>query len=419
MAEKKTCFVITGFGRKTDFQTGMAFDLEKTYQQLIKPAFEELGFECFRTVELKYSGSIDTEMYNYILKADFAVADISTLNANAIYELGVRHALRPHTTIIIAESSLLGDRSKNIDARVPFDLNHNIINFYKHDGGSINEEEATRFKKVLKDLASALMDKQKNDSPVYTFLPGLVAPVYTETERQQLTALTEKTDSLADLLAKAEDAKKEANYPEAFAMYEKAMQASKGDSYITQRYALLTYKSKQPTEKEALEKALQILKPLNIDVTNDTETLGLAGAIYKRLYDSSKDPSDLKNALKHYQRGYYIGNDYYTGVNTAFIYNVLASISTDNKDRIAYTKLAEMIRTQVLEICTALMKSKDANKREDFTWILQTKAECEYGLGKKDACETTIQFIEMLPNPQFNRQSFDEQMGKLQALINL
>lgn len=417
MSNKKNCFVITGFGKKTDFQTGSSFDLEKTYQHLIKPVFTELGFECFRTIELKYSGSIDLEMYHYILNADFVVADISTLNANALYELGVRHALRPHTTIIIAENSLRGDKSKNIESRIPFDLNHNIINFYKHDGASISDDEATRFRKVLKELAEALIDKNKKDSPVYTFLPGLEAPTYTETEIKQLTEMTEKTDSLADILEKAEQAKKDADFPTAFKLYEEAMAISKNDHYIIQQYALVTYKSKFPTVKEALEKALSILRPLNIDITNDTETLGLAGAIYKRIYDITNDVADLKQSLKHYQRGYYIANDYYTGVNTAFILTLLGSLTKDQEEKIAYRKMAEMVRTGVLDICTSIMKTKDSNKRDDYTWVLQTKAECEFGLGKIQDYEMTIRFIEMLPNPQFNRMSFDEQMAKLKVLL--
>lgn len=418
MTDSKKCFVITGFGKKTDFQTGSSFDLEKTYQLLIKPVFTELGFECFRTVELKYSGNIDIEMYHYILKADFVVADISTLNANALYELGVRHALRPHTTIIIAENSLRGDKSKNIESRIPFDLNHNIINFYQHDGASISDDETARFKKALKELAEALIGQNKKDSPVYTFLPGLEVPGYTESEINQLSAMTEKTDSLSEILDKAEQAKKDADYPTAFKLYEEAMAVTKNDHYIIQRYSLLTYKSKFPTEKEALEKALTILQPLNIDVTNDTETLGLAGAIYKRQYDITKDIADLKRSLKHYQRGFYIANDYYTGVNTAFILTQLSSLTEDKEEKIAYSKMAEMVRTSVLEICTRIMKTKDSNKRDDYTWVLQTKAECEFGLGKIKEYEMTIGFIEMLPNPQFNRSSFEEQMAKLKALID-
>jgi hypothetical protein len=180
---------------------------------------------------------------------------------------------------------------------------------------------------------------------------------------------------------------------------------------------LVTYKSKFPSTKEALEKALGILQQLNIDVTNDTETLGLAGAIYKRLYDITNNIEDLKRSLKHYQRGFYIANDYYTGVNTAFILTQLSSLTADQEEKIAYRKLAEMVRISVLEICSTIMKTKDSNKRDDYTWVLQTKAECEFGLGKIQDYEMTIRFIEMLPNPQFNRNSFDEQMTKLKGLI--
>ena len=31
------CFVIMGFGKKTDFATGRTLDLDKTYKNIIKP----------------------------------------------------------------------------------------------------------------------------------------------------------------------------------------------------------------------------------------------------------------------------------------------------------------------------------------------------------------------------------------------
>ena len=40
---------------------------------------------------------IDTRMYEMLLRADLVIADISTGNVNAVYELGVRHALKPST----------------------------------------------------------------------------------------------------------------------------------------------------------------------------------------------------------------------------------------------------------------------------------------------------------------------------------
>ena len=94
-----TCFVVMGFHKKTDFQTGRTLDLDKSYRLLIKPAVEECGLTCLRADEIPHSGTIDVPMYEQLLAADIVVADLSTCNANAIYELGVRHALRPFSTV--------------------------------------------------------------------------------------------------------------------------------------------------------------------------------------------------------------------------------------------------------------------------------------------------------------------------------
>jgi hypothetical protein len=36
-----------------------------------------------------------------LLLCDFAVADLTTGNPNVLYELGIRHAARPHTTLTV------------------------------------------------------------------------------------------------------------------------------------------------------------------------------------------------------------------------------------------------------------------------------------------------------------------------------
>ena len=57
------------------------------------------------------------------------------------------------------------------------------------------------------------------------------------------------------------------------------------DPYILQRLALATYKSKYPSAEEALKAASNLLKLLDPQVSNDTETLGLWGSVHKRLWD--------------------------------------------------------------------------------------------------------------------------------------
>ena len=99
--EDKICFVVMGFGNKTDYASGETINMDKTYHNIIKPAVEEVGLKCVRADEIHDSGMIDRSMYALLVRADVVIADISTMNPNAIYELGVRHAVKPQSTIIL------------------------------------------------------------------------------------------------------------------------------------------------------------------------------------------------------------------------------------------------------------------------------------------------------------------------------
>ena len=99
-------FCCNGIWKKTDYKRGRTIDLDKTYNNILKPLIEELGMECVRSDEIIHSGIIDKPMFNQLISADIVIVDISTYNPNAFYELGVRHALKPYTTIIISEDKL-------------------------------------------------------------------------------------------------------------------------------------------------------------------------------------------------------------------------------------------------------------------------------------------------------------------------
>src|SRR5215218_678470 len=78
MTKKKTCFVVMGFGEKVDFESGRKLNLDATYHNVIKPAIQEAGLECYRADEITHSGNINVPMYQQILTADLVVADVST-----------------------------------------------------------------------------------------------------------------------------------------------------------------------------------------------------------------------------------------------------------------------------------------------------------------------------------------------------
>ena len=71
--DRGTCFVVMGFGKKTDFETGRTLDLDKTYRNIIKPAVKAAGLECVRADEIVHSGLIDVPMYEQLLNADVVV----------------------------------------------------------------------------------------------------------------------------------------------------------------------------------------------------------------------------------------------------------------------------------------------------------------------------------------------------------
>ena len=162
-AEKKTCFVVMGFGEKVDLATGRKLNLNASYQNLIKPTVEAAGLKCERADEIQHSGNINVPMYERLLTADLVIADLSTSNNNAFYELGVRHALRPYTTIIIAENEF----------NFPFDIAQIAVRKYKHLGDDIGVSEARRFCGELEAAIKEILSQPKDDSPVYIFLNRL------------------------------------------------------------------------------------------------------------------------------------------------------------------------------------------------------------------------------------------------------
>lgn len=333
--EKKNCFVVMGFGEKVDFQTGRKLNLDASYHNMIKPAVEDAGLECIRADEIVHSGVIDVPMYERLLKADVVIADLSTYNANAFYELGVRHALRPFSTVVVAEDKL----------NYPFDVNHIVIRRYKHLGDDIGVGDARKFSAELKKALAAILENQANDSPVYEFLDGLMPPHMAQVAAARAAQGPQIPSQVSDvtlgmLMHQADDARKAGDFSKAKSMLNAARALKPEDAYITQRLALVTYKSKQPAPKQALLDARAILEPLNPSTSNDTETLGLWGAVHKRLWEETQDRLHLDSAVRGYERGFYLRNDYYNGINLAYMEcDVPAIVDTGVHAR---TKLREL-----------------------------------------------------------------------------
>jgi hypothetical protein len=155
------------------------------------------------------------------------------------------------------------------------------------------------------------------------------------------------------------------------------------DAYVAQRLALATYKSKLPTPEVALNEAATILDTLEPESSTDTETLGLYGAVRKRLWEATGVPAHLDKAIWAHEKGFYVKNDYYNGINLALLLNVRSARSADSQpaEAIADFVTAQRIRRRVLTLCQALLDSSPMPTGPDWYWIKATIAEAYLGLG--------------------------------------
>ena len=90
-----------------------AAEFNDVYSEAIKPAIRSLGMEVNRANDPARSGCLLTRILDGIGHAKLVFVDISVMtmepwkgqrNANVMYELGVAHALRPETDLIVVRS---------------------------------------------------------------------------------------------------------------------------------------------------------------------------------------------------------------------------------------------------------------------------------------------------------------------------
>jgi tetratricopeptide (TPR) repeat protein len=144
------------FGQKPD-AAGAVIDFDAVYEDLIAPAIEGANLQPIRADEEMTGGIIHKPMFERLMLCEYAVADLTTANANVFYELGVRHAVRPWSTVLIfAEGS-----------RLPFDVAYLRAVPYRlsPDGKPVDIETMKR------GLSQRLVEAKNAaiDSPLYTF----------------------------------------------------------------------------------------------------------------------------------------------------------------------------------------------------------------------------------------------------------
>jgi tetratricopeptide (TPR) repeat protein len=195
------CFVLMPFGKKPSNTSGLTIDFDAVYRDLIAPAIREAGLEPLRADEEMAGGIIHKPMFERLILCEYAIADLTTANANVFYELGVRHAVRPWSTVLLYAKGT---------GQLPFDVAPLRAMTY-----SLNEEGLPTY---IEDSKAGILKRLKNikenqdqpslvDSPLFQLVEGFPEIDHTKTDvfRDRVQYSSDIKKQIADARKKGKD----------------------------------------------------------------------------------------------------------------------------------------------------------------------------------------------------------------------
>lgn len=341
MVHKPLCFVLMPFGKKAAGGE-KPIDFDAVYRDLIKPAVEQAGLEPIRADEEQAGGIIHKPMFERLVLCDFAVADLTTANANVFYELGVRHAAKPRTTVLLYAEG---------QGRLPFDVAPLRAMPYPvgSRGGPANTGASV---KTLVDKIKAAKKNLEKDSPLYQLLDGYpdLAHEKTDVFRSQVAYTAELKSKLSEARKLGRDAIHEVEltlgalddeeagvivdlflsyrgvkaWPDMVRIFDKIDAPLQNTILIREQFAFALNRAGNS------EKAEEVLLDLIEQRGASSETYGILGRVYKdrwRTANNEKKPTKakgfLKQAIEAYSRGFEADwRDAYPGINALTLIHV-------------------------------------------------------------------------------------------------
>jgi tetratricopeptide (TPR) repeat protein len=350
MAERPLCFIVMPFGLKRDPGGGPDIDFDLIYRQAIQPGIEAAGMEPVRADEERVGGIIHKPMFERLLLCDYAVVDLTTGNPNVFYELGVRHAVRPATTLALYARQ----------QQIPFDLAYTRTLPYdlgaQHRFGA---DEAAQLRgaitSLLRELREHALDRPDMDSPLFQLLQGYRPP---DIARLKTDVFREQVNYARDLkrrLASAREARDAAQIH--------ALEADLGpvdtveagvfvDLFLSYRavedwQAMIDLYARLPAAlkravliREQLafahnragnrSEALRLLEAIIAEQGPSSETCGLIGRVYKDQWTEARERGReaqakgyLRRAIDAYVQGFETDwRDAYPGINAVTLLDI-------------------------------------------------------------------------------------------------
>jgi hypothetical protein len=330
------CFVLMPFGTKTD-SAGRVTNFDSVYKKIIAPAVEQAGLEPVRADEEKIGGTIHKPMFERLMLCHYAVADITGANPNVFYELGIRHALRPRSTVILFVAGTV----------IPFDIALVRGIAYRTDGKGEPVDVDAPIAAVAEQLRAA-RGNPHDDSPIFQLVDDLprweIDHTKTDVFRQSVDYSKRYKDRLASAVRQGPEAVEKIATESALSNLLEVETGVVVDLFLSLRdvkaYASMIdlYNRMPPplqrakmmreqlgfalNRSERFEEAEKVLKGVIEEFGPSSETNGLLGRMYKDRWDIARKEgrpearSLLRRAVDTYADGFQADwRDAYPGVN--------------------------------------------------------------------------------------------------------
>jgi tetratricopeptide (TPR) repeat protein len=193
------CLVLMPFDKKND-ATGRVIDFEAVYQRLVVPAVEAAGLTPMRAEEQRAGGVLDKRLFERLIMCEYAVADLTTANANVFYQLGVRHCARLQATVPIYAAGT---------AQLPLDVHQLEAVPYRVSPQGLPVYEA-KYRTLITEHLKRIREGGA-DSPLYRLVPGYpeIDPRRIETMGEQQQYLCAMKKQLAEARLKGGESVRE------------------------------------------------------------------------------------------------------------------------------------------------------------------------------------------------------------------
>ncbi len=367
---KPLCFILMPFGKKKD-QNGLEIDFDNIYNEFIKPSIEAANLEPIRADEEQIGGIIHKPMYERLMLCEYAVADLSILNANVFYELGIRHAIRPHSTITLFE-----DKSS-----LPFDVSFLRSIPYDRNLSKLEELKSKLINALLK------VKKEKDvDSPLFQLVDGIHP---SNIEHIKTDIFREQVEYNQNLKKKLENIRTSKNLDELITFeneldFEVVELGVIVDLFLSYRaleafenMILFVDKMPKPLSQSIMIReqlgfalnrvgqkndAIKVLEAIINEHGKSSETNGILGRVYKDKYtDALKEGNKimaqgyLKKAIDTYLDGFEADfRDAYPGINAV----TLMEIADDKR------------KNEILPVVEFAVKQKMKTNKDYWDWAI-------------------------------------------------